>query len=147
MSEVNTPFDARLLVRWLGFEGAKAGLEKSKTCTVEILREVAAKLGIEVPAKPRRQDLVEEIVRIASRRIDKSVEEMQGMQREELVRYFEEREVEPHELLDLLKNLDMDPGREGRRNLVEFIARELSETGRFIRIASQGSSHALKKDN
>jgi hypothetical protein len=56
------------------------------------------------------------------------------------------RSAKQHELLDLLKNLDMDPRREGRRNLVEFVARELSETGRFIRIAAQGS-HAQQKDN
>lgn len=112
MSSLNTPIDVRLLVRWLGYDGAKAGLEKSKSCTVETLREVAIGLGIDVPSKPKRQDLVGEIIRIASRRIDKSVDEMQRMQREELVRYFEEREVEPHELLELLKNLDMDPGRQ-----------------------------------
>jgi len=45
--------------------------------------------------------------------------------------------VEPEELLDL------DPGRDGRRDLVRFVACELSETGRFKRIASKGKSSWL----
>lgn len=140
MSELDKPMDVRLLIRWLGTEGAAAGLEKSKRCTINVLKEVADSLGIETQGKPKRGELIEEIVRLASKRIDREIDDLLGMQKEELVRYFESVKAEPHELLELLKQLDLEPGREGRRNLIEFVARELSETGRFIRIASQGSS-------
>jgi len=142
MSSLEQPMDARVLARWLGVEGAKAGLEKSKTCTVDFLKELAAGLGLEVPNKPKRSELIDEIVRVAARRIDRPVDELYQMSHEELVEYFERLEVEPNELLDLLKGLDLDPGKDGRRNLVEYVARELAETGRFMRIASQGNSRA-----
>ncbi|RIK81232.1 MAG: hypothetical protein DCC68_09140 [Planctomycetota bacterium] len=134
--------DARLLAHWLGAEGLRAALEKSKKCSVDLLREVALSLDIPVTAKPKRQDLVDEIVRVATKRIDRPVQDLLKMQREELIRYFEANEVEPQELLDLLRELNMEPGREGRRNLLEFVARELSETGRFVRIATHGLANS-----
>jgi len=63
------------------------------------------------------------------------------MEQGEIIRYFDiDIGVETEELLDFLKQLDLDPGREGRSNLVRFVARELTETGRFKRIASKGKS-------
>jgi hypothetical protein len=142
MSSLEQPMDARILVRWLGAEGARAGLEKSRVCTVDFLKDLATSLGIDVPSKPKRQELIDEIVRIAAKRIDKSLEELYQMQSDELVEYFERLQVESHELLDLLKQLQLHPGKEGRRNLIELVARELAETGRFMRIASQGNSRS-----
>lgn len=128
--------DVRLLVRWLGIEGAKAGILQSKNFTIDVLREVAQGLGIEVGSKSKRSELVDEIVAVASRRIDKSLDELFQMSQDDVVKYFDEIQVERKELLDLLKKMELDPGREGRRNLVEFVARELAETGRFLRIAT-----------
>ena len=139
MSDLEKHMDVRLLVRWLGIDGAKAGLERSKRWTVGFLKETANELGIEVPGKPKRQELIEEIVCVASKRIDKSLDELFQMQHEELVRYFERVQVEPHELLDLLKKLNLDPAEKGRHNLLEFVASEVAETGRFMRIASKGN--------
>jgi hypothetical protein len=140
MSRVIEPINVRTLVDWLGAEGATAGLRSSRKCTVEVLAGIATAFGIEVDSKPRRNDLIDEIVRVASKRIDKSIDSLSSMGHDELVRYFEEIDVEPSELLDLMKQMDLNPGREGRRNLLEFVARELSETGRFMRIASKGKS-------
>jgi hypothetical protein len=139
MSGLEKNLDVRLLVRWLGVDGAKAGLEKSRACTINLLKDVAVSLGVEVASKAKREDLIEDIIRVASKRIDKPVSELLSMQHDELVNYFEHAQVENGELLDLLKQLDLDPGREGRRNLLEFVARELAETGRFMRIASHRS--------
>jgi transcriptional regulator with XRE-family HTH domain len=140
MSRVTEQINVRLLVNWLGAEGASAGLRNSRKYTVDTLARIANDLGIEVDPKPKRNELIDEVVRIASKRIDKPVESLASMGHDELVRYFEEIEVESSELLDLLKQLDLNPGREGRRNLLEFVARELSETGRFMRIVSRGKS-------
>ncbi len=63
------------------------------------------------------------------------------MQRDDLVRYFEDLEVETEELLDLLKELDLRPDRKGRKNVVNFVAQELAETGRFRRIARNDTRH------
>ncbi len=128
--------DVRVLVRWLGVQGATAGLKDSKRLTVSSLVNIAQQVGVKVGSKPTRKDLIDQIVRVANKRIDRSIEDLFRMDTRSLVEYFETVGVEAEELLDLLKDLELDPGREGRRNLAQFVARELAETGRFKRIAS-----------
>ena len=135
MSNVRQGVDVRLLARWLGAAGAKAGLLASRQCTVEALAEIAKQSGIDVGKRVTRRELIDELVRVASKRIDKSIDELFEMNHDELVRYFDEREVETAELLDLLKELELSPDRKTRKNVIEFAARELAETGRFRRIA------------
>ena len=137
MSNVNHEIDVRLLVDWLGVQGARAGLQDSRKCTVGALSQIAGRLGIDLGKKATRKDLIDKIVRVASKRIDKSLDDLFAMDQDELARYFEEVGPEPEELLDLVKQLELDPGREGLRNLTRFVAHEISETGRFMRIASK----------
>ena len=139
--------DVRALTRWLGPEGARAGLEKSKTCTVDVLRRIAEKLG--APAQPKgasKQQLIEDIIRIANRRIDRPLSELVKLREEELVAYFEKVDPDREELLDLLKEIDAAPGKESRKGLMHFAARELSETGRYIRIAGSGGEPQKSPD-
>ena len=135
--------DPRQLVRWLGPEGARAGLTTSRRLTIDVLRQIAATLDIKLPEKTNRQQWVDEIVKVASRRIDKPIEQLFEMDEQAILDYFERIEVESPEILDLLKELDLSPRREGRRSLLTFAAKELSETGRFMRIAGkqQGKSN------
>ena len=132
--------DARQLVRALGTDGARAGLSQSKRMTIDSLRKIASELSLKLPEKATRQQLIDEIVKVASRRIDKSLDELFSMDHRELLEYFERIEVEPSEVLDILKDLNLRPGKESRRNVLEFAARELSETGRFMRIAGKENS-------
>lgn len=141
MSSIDQNTDVRQLVRWLGVEGARAGLLQSKRMTIDSLRKMAEALKIDLPDKLTRQQLIDELLKVASRRIDKSIDELFSMEQETLLDYFERIEVEPAEILDILKELDLTPRRrEGRRSLLEFAARELSETGRFMRIAGKSDS-------
>ncbi len=129
-------FDPRLLVRWLGPKGASAGLEHSREFTIQRLQEVAEALNLEVKRNATKTELIDIIITDASRRIDKPVAALFQMGKDELVAYFEDRDVESSELLELLKQLDVSPRRkDSRKSLIEFAARELSETGRFMRIA------------
>jgi hypothetical protein len=58
------------------------------------------------------------------------------MSKDDLIEYFEDCDVESSELLDLLKKLDVTPRpKESRKSLIQFVAQEFSETGRFMRIA------------
>ena len=143
MSGIDQQLDARQLVRFLGAEGARAGLLQSKRMTIDSLRKIAESLDLKLPEKANRKQLIDEIVNIAGRRVDKPIEALFSMDQQELIDYFERIEVEPAELLDILKELDVTPRRESRRSLLEFAARELSETGRFMRIA--GTPESLKK--
>lgn len=135
MSVLKQEIDVRLITRWLGTAGAKAGLRASRHITVEILSEVAQSIGIDLGRRATKKELIDEIVRVASKRIDKSIDELTEMSRDELICYFDELEVETEELIDLLKDLELSPARGGRKNVVNFVAQELSETGRFRRIA------------
>ena len=145
MHEMNgSDIDVRILVRWLGSEGVKAALTNSRRCSVRVLRAIAEGLGC-VPAKDTsRQQLITEIIDIASKRIDKPLESLFQMSRDELVEYFTKIEVEPKELLELLKELDIQPQRDGLRSLIEFTSQQISETGRFMRIASPSSERSAK---
>lgn len=127
----------RQLIRWLGTDGAQAGLMQSKRITIDVLRQLAESLNIQLPEKTTRQHWIDEIIRVASRRIDIPINELFKMDEHALIEYFERIAVEPTEILDILKELDLSPRRESRRSLLELAARELSETGRFMRIAGK----------
>src|SRR5207244_1131732 len=111
--------------RWLGSHAARVALEQSKTCTTETLLDIAKDLGLSPARGTRRKELIEEIIRVASRRIDKSLDDLMQMERSQLVDYFEQIHVETEELVDLIKKLNLNPRDEGRRHLIEFAAREL----------------------
>jgi len=70
--------DVRLLVRWLGVAGAKAGLRESRQCTVEVLSAAARRSGVSVGKRVTRVKFIDELVRAASRRIDRSIDELQA---------------------------------------------------------------------
>jgi predicted nucleic acid-binding OB-fold protein len=133
--------DVRALTRWLGPDGARAGLEKSKACTIDVLRRLADKLGVPSTSSKvaSRQQLIDDIIRVANRRIDKALSDLVSLREEELIAYFEHVDPDRDELLDLLKEIDASPAKESRKGLMRFAARELSETGRFMRIASTGT--------
>ncbi|XCN71518.1 MAG: hypothetical protein Q3M24_14485 [Candidatus Electrothrix aestuarii] len=129
-------FDSRMLVQWLGTKGAIAGLEHSKEFTIQRLQNILIDQQLEFKKKATKNELIEILIADASKRIDKPVESLYEMDKEALVAYFEDRKVESPELLDLLKQLDLSPrSKESRRTLIEFAAHEISETGRFMRIA------------
>jgi hypothetical protein len=140
MSTMMYQIDPRKLVRWLGTDGARAGLMHSKRITIDVLRKMAESLDIRLPEKTTRQHWIDEIVKVACRRIDKPIQELFEMDEQALLDYFERVDVESSEVLDILKELDVSPRREGRRSLLEFAAKELSETGRFMRIAGNQSA-------
>jgi hypothetical protein len=135
-----TPINVRELVRWLGPQGAKAGLVQSKLLTVDVLALLAKSMGLSPSKSASRQQLAEEIVKLANRRIEKSLDELFSLSKEELLEYFLRVEPTSEELLDLLRSLDLNPKKEAHRGLMELAARELSETGRFKRIASSGGT-------
>jgi len=137
--------DVRLLIRWLGTDGVKAALTSSRRCSVKVLRTIAEGLGCTLTKEMSRQELITDIMDVASKRIDKPLEALYTMSCEELIDYFTAIEVESKELLELLKGLDIQPQRDGLRSLIEFAAQQISETGRFMRIAGLSASNSPTK--
>jgi len=130
----------RLLVKWLGTQGAKSGLGDSKLWSIEALKAQAGELGLKVADKINRKDLIDEVVRAANRRITKSLDELYAMDEGQIKEYLNDVGVESEEVLELLKQVNLTPRREGLGSLIAFAARELGETGRFMRIAGKAPS-------
>ena len=140
MHDINDgEIDVRLLVHWVGSEGAKAALITSRRCSVKVLRTIAERLGCVLSREMNRLQLITEIVDVANKRIDKPLDALFQMSHNELVDYFSRIEVETKELLELLKELDVSPHRDGLRNLIEFAAQQISDTGIYMRIAAPSS--------
>lgn len=124
----------KLLVEWLGEDGAQAGLDRS-VLTVAELRNLLKEMGKEVPSKARRKDIISEIIFGATKRIDAPIEELLAMNADMLLSYFEEKRPSRTELLKLLGELDFHPGSEAQKSLYKYAARQIAETGMFQRVA------------
>ncbi|MET3661379.1 hypothetical protein [Aquamicrobium ahrensii] len=123
------------MIEWLGEEGAKAGLERSRY-TVKELRMIAGELNANAPTKAARKDIVSAIISKVDQRIDKSVQELLTMSSGDLLLYFEQVRPNKAELLTILGDLDFHPGSEAQKSLYKYAARQIAETGMFQRVAS-----------
>ena len=130
MREVNV----EKLIEWLGPDGAIAGLEQSDI-TVPELYEMAIRNGAAVERKTRRADIIVDLVNRNSTRVEKTVDELLAMSREDLCNYFRSRKVSRTELLKLLLQFDICPSPRDRANLMDFAAREISDVGMYQRVA------------
>ena len=130
MREINV----QKLVEWLGPDGAIAGLERSDI-TVSELREIAIHHGLAAEKKLKRSDIITDLVNRNFTRIDKTVDELLGMNRDDIRDYFRDRKVSRTELLSLLSQFDIRPMYGDKGNLMDFAAREISGLGMYQRVA------------
>lgn len=126
--------DVETLIEWLGPDGAIAGLEGSDL-TVSDLYELASRYGFAVDKKMRRNDLINELINGKFVRIGRTTEELLAMDYEGLKKYFSDNKVSRSELLKLLSEFDIHPASEARKNLADFVAREISDLGMYERVA------------
>lgn len=129
----------KTLVEWLGAEGAQAGLEHSHM-TIADLRVLLESMGKSAPSKVSRRELIAELLFGATKRIEKTLDELLAMNGDELLAYFEQARPSRTELLSILSELDFRPGSEAQKSLYKYAARQISETGLFQRVAGKTSS-------
>ena len=122
------------IVEWLGPGGAAAGLDKSPL-TVSDLYKLGVERGALVEKRMRRVELINELVNQNTVRIEKLPEELMSMKYQELKLYFESRRVSKTELLKLLSEFDIRPGKESADKLTHFAAREISDFGMYKRVS------------
>ncbi|MDD1957094.1 hypothetical protein NP552_18820 [Pseudomonas sp. 8209] len=127
------------LISWLGVEGAKAGLDKSDLTISEILDLTP---GDKPPqtSKTRRSEAIEMAIELKRKELYKSPEELMEMDIDTLKLYFSDYRFSRQEILSLLETLDIRPSGEARKKLNDFAAREISEIGRFRRVANGKTS-------
>ena len=122
------------LIKWLGPDGAIAGLDRSDITASE-LYDIASNSGLAVEKKMRRSDIINELVNRNIVRIGKTTEELLAMSEDDLRKYFEDKKVSTTELLNLLAQFQIRPGGKAKIKLVDFVAREVSDLGMYQRVA------------
>lgn len=126
--------DLTQLISWLGVEGAQAGLDKSDLTISEILDLMPGDKP-PVNSKMRRLEVIDIVIEFKRKELYKSPEELMDMDVDALKLYFSDYRFTRQELLTLLETLDIRPSGEARKKLNDFAAREISEIGRFRRVA------------
>lgn len=128
------PQDIATLTEWLGPEGALAGLDRSDLTNSELMMLARAN-NLLVDSKAPRKQIAVELVMGRLDRIDKGVDQLLEMSRDELQRYFSDRLVSSRELRQLLEGLGIAPKGRLRTRLAEFAASEISDLGMYQRVA------------
>lgn len=126
--------DIQTLIRWLSQDGTIAGLEKSDL-TILQLQEIAEKYGLKISSKQKRSDIIQVIIDKVDRRIDKPLDDLLKMNYESLKEFLIRVRPSNSEIVKILLELDIRPGSEGKRNLIDFAAREISDIGMYSRVA------------
>lgn len=128
--------DIKLLIDWLGSNGAKEGLKKSSKLTVNELKKVADDHGIKYKSKTTRNDLINLIILKYDKKIDKSFEELMEMKAPEISEYLDNTNCTREEIIQMLieNNIPFKKSL-SRIALIHYVADEISSMGVFKRIS------------
>ena len=129
--------DIATLVSIVGRPGAIHALVGSDIVKMEDLRRFAKELAIEKASSKPKKELAKCIVRQIDRRIQKSLEELQALTRDELLTYLEETKCDSDDLKDLIKGAGL-PVQAGmsRNGLLKFASIQISSLGVFERLSN-----------
>ncbi|MZI82913.1 hypothetical protein GT646_18905 [Clostridium butyricum] len=128
--------DIKLLIDWLGVNGAKEGIKKSSKLTVNELKNVADQYGLKYKSKITRNDLINLIILKFDKRIDKSFEELMDMRAPEIAEYLDNTNCTREEIMELLNDNNIPFKKSlSRIGLIHYVADEISNIGVFKRIS------------
>lgn len=128
--------DIKLLINWLGANGAKEGLKKSSKLTVNELKKVADKYGIKYKSKVTRNDLITLIILKFDKKIDKSFDELMDMKAPEISEYLYNTNCTREEIIQLLNENNIPFKKSlSRIALIHYVADEISSIGVYKRIS------------
>lgn len=133
--------DIKQIVDIVGREGAIFALEKSKKVNTKILIDLARSIGLSPKTKDSKKNISTQIVQEVDKQIDKSLDELKELSKDDLIFYFEKVECHQDELIELLKNIDLKAQVKTNKALIEFAAMQISSLGIFERL----SNHEVKK--
>jgi hypothetical protein len=136
MQERLSTEDIKVLVHVVGRQGAIAALEAGTKHNVKQLADFAKENNIGVGLKATKKTLASAIVRHVDRRIQRPLEELKRMSKDELVRYFKDVDCDQTELLDLLGAIDLKAQVKSKAALMEFAAIQIQSLGVFERLSN-----------
>ena len=132
--------DVATLVSLVGRTGAIQALACSEVVKADDLRCFAKTLNLPITSKTAKRDLARQIVRRIDRRIEKSVDELQALDRKEIMMYLDATGCDADELRDLLEHARLPvQAKMSRNDLLNFAAIEISSLGVFERLATAPS--------
>lgn len=135
MGEMFSANEIKTLVKIVGREGAIAALEQGTKYKLQDLLAFAKKNNINPGKNPTKKSIASTIVRHIDRRIQKSLDELKKMSKEELVVYFNEIECDQKEILELLESIDLKSKVKSKNALIEFAAIQIQSLGVFERLS------------
>ena len=133
--------DIKKIIDVVGREGAVFALEKSKKLNTEDLFDIARSIGLNPKSKDSKKNLSTQIIQAVDKRIDKSLDELKAMSKEDLIQYFDNSQCHQDELIEILQDIDLKARVKTRKALVEFAAIQISSLGIFERL----SNHEVEK--
>lgn len=135
-----TVADLKRIVELLGARGSAAGLRASDV-PLNVLENIAKKLKLTINKDIVRNDLIDILVeRVKSAEL-RPIDELMQMNYDEIVKYFAQVGPSNGELLNLMKELNYKVSAEDKKHLRKFVARQISETALFSRVASREESN------
>ena len=134
--------DVETLVSLVGRTGAIHALACSDVILGAQLREFGTSLGLSIGKRVPKKAMAEQIVRHVDRRISRTLEELQSMDRQAITDYLTHVECDSEEIIQLLGQIDLKAqARKSRGALIEFAAMQISSLGVFLRL-SENKHHA-----
>lgn len=128
--------DIKQIVDTVGREGAISALEKSKKVNTKILIDLARSIGLSPKTKDRKKNISTQIIQEVDKHIDKSLDELKKMSKDDLILYFQKVECHQDELIELLKNIDLKAQVKTNKALFEFASMQISSLGIFERLSN-----------
>lgn len=129
--------DIATLVSLVGRTGAIQALVCSEVVMAGDLRSFARNLDIPVASSTPKREVARQIVRRVDRRIEKSVPELQALDRDAIMAYLDDTGCDADELRDLLDAARVPVrAKMSREDLLEFAAIEISSLGMFRRLST-----------
>jgi hypothetical protein len=125
----------------VGRGGTLSALEGSNKVGMKDLIELAHSLGLTPKAKDNKKSIAIQIIQHVDMKIDKQLDELKLLSKEDLIKYFEQIECHQDELIELLKSINLKARVKSREALIEFAAIQINSLGIFERL----SSHNGKK--
>ena len=131
-----TASDVRSIISIVGRAGAIEALAGSDVVLGAQLQKLASELSLDVEKRASKRVLANKIIRWVDRKIEKSLEELQSMSRQEISNYLTEVDCDSDEILQLLSHIDLQvKAKKSREALIEFAAVQISSLGLFQRLS------------
>ena len=134
-----TKYDIKKIIDIVGREGAIFALEKSKKINIKDLVGLARSIDLNPKTKDSKKNISTQIVQNVDKRIEKPLDELKAMSKDDLIQYFEKVGCHQDELIEVLKNIDLKARVKTRKALVQFVAMQISSLGIFERVCGMKS--------